>query len=154
MALSIAPLFMLFSLSGCGADVTSKPQLGPIIFTDATGKAASTVTAMTVGKFIYLDVAVGDDPQMLGVNWTATCNNELPPGTPLPPGQSVDESCGFFTPVHTLSGPVPSYATGGEGIVTTYQAPASQPNPARVTLIASSTADPTRFSSITLSILP
>ncbi len=153
-ALVLAPFAVILSLSGCGSNVTTGPLIGPITFTDANGKTVATVTALSVGSSLNLDAIVVNDPSMLGVNWSVSCNGELAPGTPLPPGQTVDETCGFFTPAHTLSAPVPSYATSGSGIVVLYQAPAAQPNPARVTLYASSTADPSQFSSVTLSILP
>jgi hypothetical protein len=153
-ALALAPLAVLLGLSGCGSNVSTGPLIGPITFTDANGKTVATVTALSAGSSIYLDSIVVNDPSMLGVNWSVSCNGELAPGMPLPPGQTVDETCGFFTPPHTLSGPVPNFATSGSGIVVLYQAPAAQPNPARVTLYASSTADPSQFSSITLSILP
>lgn len=152
--LALASLVLLLGACGCGADVSSKPQVGAIAFTDANGNPVPAVTAVKAGSGIYFEVVVNNDPAMLGVNWTATCASQLPPGTTLPPGWTVDESCGYFTPPHTLSGPVPSIATSGGGIVAFYQAPAAQPNPATVTLYATSTTDPSRFSSITLSIMP
>jgi hypothetical protein len=151
-------IFALFALvlglSGCGVNVSSKPQVGAIAFTDANGNAVAPVTMLAAGSGIYLDVAVSNDPQLLGANWSVTCSSQLPPGTPLPPGQVVDESCGFFTPVHTASAPVPSYAASGAGIVTYYQGPAAQPKDGTVTLYASPTGDPSKASSLTLSILP
>jgi hypothetical protein len=151
---ALAAIAGLAALSGCGTNPSSKPQVGPIAFTDANGNPVAATAMLKTGQGIYLDVVVGNDPQMLGVNWTVTCSSQLPPGTPLPPGQTVDESCGFFTPPHTLSAPVPITASNGTGIVTFYQAPAAQPNPAIVTLYASSALDPTKFTSITLSIMP
>jgi len=153
-ALPLVPLTILLSLSGCGSNTSAKPQVGVIAFTDANGVSVASVNMLKVGTGIYLDVVVTNDEQLLGVNWTVNCSSALPPGTPLPPGETVDESCGFFTPVHTLSAPVPSYATSGAGIVTFYQAPAAQSKDGTVTLYASSTLDPSRFSGITLSILP
>jgi hypothetical protein len=142
------------SLVACGTSSSSRPQVGAIAFTDANGNALPAVTALNAGSGAYLEVLVTQDPQMLGVNWSVSCSSKLPPGTPLPPGQTVDESCGFFTPVHTASGPVPSYATSGAGIVTFYQAPLAQPKSGSVTLYASATSDPAQYTQITLSILP
>jgi len=147
-------LAIVLAFSGCGTSSTVKPQIGTIAFTNANGAGVAPVTLLTAGTFVYLDVVVANDPELLGVNWSVSCASQLPPGTPLPPGETVDESCGFFTPVHTASAPVPSYAANGSGIVTVYQAPAAQPNGGTVTIYASSTTDPSKFSSITLSIMP
>ncbi len=142
------------SLSGCGTDLTTKPQVGAITFTDINGVPVAAQTMLNAGSVIYLDAVVSNDKALLGVNWTVICSDQLPPGTPLPPGWDVDESCGFFTPAHTATGPVPSYATSSSGIVTFFQAPNGQPSSGTVTIYASATADPTRFSSVTLSIMP
>lgn len=69
---------------------------------------------------------------------------------PLPPNQPVDMSCGTFTPTHTLTGPVPQYATSGSGIVTFYTAPAAVPKDGTVTLYVSATSDPSQYSTVTL----
>jgi hypothetical protein len=142
------------ALSGCGTSSTARPRVGAIAFTNANGASENPIAAVKAGTGTYLDVTIAGDPEQLGVNWSVSCSSQLPPGTPLPPGQTVDESCGFFTPVHTASAPVPSYATSGSGIVTFYQAPAAQPASGTVTLYASSTTDPSRFSSVTLAVMP
>jgi len=145
---------MALSFSGCGSSSTVQPQVGAITFTNATGAAISSIASVTVGSGVNLEVTIANDPELLGVNWSVSCSSELAPGTPLPTGQTVDESCGFFTPVHTASGPVPSYATSGSGIVTFYQVPTAQPKQGTVTLYASSTTDPSKYSSVTLAVLP
>jgi hypothetical protein len=99
-----------------------------------------------------LEVTITHDIALLGANWSVTCESALPPGTPLPPGQTEDTSCGTFAPLHTISGPVPSYATSGTGYVTFYTAPAAPPKGGTVTLYASSTTDPSQSSSLTLTI--
>jgi hypothetical protein len=146
------------SFSGCASSSTAQPQVGSITFTDATGKVINSIASVPAGTSVYLEVTVANDPEFLGANWSVSCNSELPPGTPLPPGQTVDESCGFFSPVHTVSGPVPSYGIGVPAIVTTivaaYQPPAAQPKGGTVTLYASSTTDPSKYSSVTLAVLP
>ncbi len=95
---------------------------------------------------------VANDTALLGVDWTVSCASALPVGTPLPPGQVVDTSCGFFTPAHTIAGPLPGYAVNGAGYVTFYTAPAAPPKGGTVTLYAAATADHTRYSVVTLTI--
>ena len=86
------------SLVACGTSSSSRPQVGAIAFTDANGNALPAVTALNAGSGAYLEVLVTQDPQMLGVNWSVSCSSKLPPGTPLPPGQTVDESCRLLHP--------------------------------------------------------
>lgn len=139
-------------LSGCSS-TSSKVQVGPIAFTDANGVQQGGIhTPMTVGGSTYVDVALANDTALLGVDWTVACGNALPPGTPLPPGETIDTSCGTFTPVHTASAPVPQYATSGAGIVTLYTAPAVLPKDGIVTLYAAATTDHSEYSSVTLTI--
>jgi len=144
----------VLTLFGCGTSSKTKPSVATISFTDANGNTVAPVTALSTGSGIYLDVVVNNDSEQLGANWSVSCSSELTPGTPLPPGQTVDESCGFFTPVHTTSAPVPVYATSGAGIVTFYEAPTAQPKTGTVTLYASSTSNPSAYASVTISILP
>jgi len=151
ITLPVLAIVMLF-VSGCGSSSSSRPQVGPITFTDATGAEQSALTSLAAGHGTYLDVTVTNDISLLGANWTVTCQSALPPGTPLPPGQLQDTSCGTFAPLHTMSGPVPSYATSGAGYVTFYTAPAAPPKGGTVTLYAGSTADPSRYSTVTLTI--
>ena len=135
-----------------GCSDTTKPQVGAITFTSANGVAQSALTTVTAGQGAYLEVTITHDIALLGANWSVTCESALPPGTPLPPGQTEDTSCGTFAPLHTISGPVPSYATSGTGYVTFYTAPAAPPKGGTVTLYASSTTDPSQSSSLTLTI--
>lgn len=136
-----------------GGGSSSKPQVGAIAFTDVNGTPQKTApTSLTVGQGIYVDVNLTNDPQLLGADWSVTCGSAPPPGTPLPPGQPQDESCGTFTPAHTISGPIPSYVIDGKGYVAFYTAPAATPKQGVVTLFASSTVDHTRFTSVTLTI--
>jgi hypothetical protein len=153
----LAPLpFLLAALfvPGCTSSSTERPEVGPITFTDAFGNSQPALTALTAGQGTYMDVTITNDIALLGANWSVTCQSALPPGTPLPPGETEDTSCGIFTPSHTLSGPIPSYATSGAGYVTFYTAPAAPPKGNTVTLYAASTSDPSRYSSVTLTINP
>ena len=136
--------------SGCGGS-SVKPQVGPITATDGNGVAQkTTIKSLTVGNGTYLDVTLTNDNSLLGADWTVTCSSELAPGTPLPSGETVDTSCGYFTPAHTASAPVPSYSDNADGIVTYYTAPSTPPTSGTVTLYASSSGDHSRFSSLTL----
>lgn len=141
-------------LSGCGSSSSgANIQVGPIAFTDANGVPQKTApVSLTVGQGTYVAVTLTDDPQLLGANWNVYCGSALPPGTPLPPGQPQDESCGTFTPGHTISGPIPSYVTSGAGYVALYTAPADPPKNGSVTLYASSTTNPSKFTSVSLAI--
>lgn len=143
----------LLLVSGCGGGSSLKPQVDAITFTDATGTPQKSQRSMlSAGEGTYMDVTIADDTALLGANWTVTCKSALPPGTPLPPGETEDTSCGTFAPMHTVSGPVPSYATSDAGYVTFYTAPAAVPKGGTVTLYASSTSNPSQHSSVTLTI--
>jgi hypothetical protein len=144
----------LLLVSGCTSSSSLHPEVGQITFTDAEGNSQPALTALTAGQGTYMDVTITNDPALLGADWSVTCKSALPPGTPLPPGETEDTSCGIFTPLHTLSGPVPSYATSGAGYVTFYTAPASPPKGGTVTLYVASATDPSRYSSVTLTINP
>ncbi len=135
--------------SGCGGSAV-KPQVGAITVTDINGVAQPAIKSLTVGSGAYLDVALTNDKSLLGSDWTVSCGSALPPGTPLPPGQTIDTSCGYFTPIHTASAPVPAYAQDATGIVTYYTAPAAPPKSGTVTLYASASADHSQFSALTL----
>ena len=140
-------------LSGCSSS-SSKVEVGSIAFTDANGVQQGGVhTSLTVGETTNVDVALADDVALLGVDWTVACGSALPAGTPLPAGEMVDTSCGTFTPIHTASAPVPQYATSGSGIITLYTAPPVPPKDGVVTLYAAATADHSRYSDVTLTIL-
>jgi hypothetical protein len=143
----------LLLVSGCTSGGTL-PNVGPITFAEATGASEPAISALTAGQGAYMEVTITNDNALLGANWSVNCESALPPGTPLPPGQTEDTSCGSFTPLHTMSGPVPSYATSGAGYVTFYTAPAAPPKGGTVTLYAASTSDPSRYSSVTLTINP
>ncbi|HKF47818.1 MAG TPA: hypothetical protein VKB38_10710 [Terracidiphilus sp.] len=147
-------LAVLLGACGCSSSSSRQPQVGPIGFTNAMGASQPTVTALTAGQGTYLEVTIADDTALLGANWSVTCESALPPGTPLPPGQTQDTSCGTYAPQHTISGPVPSYATSATGYVTFYTAPAAPPKGGTVTLYATSTADPSQNSTVTLTINP
>jgi hypothetical protein len=136
-------------LSGCGSS-SPKPSVGSITVTNVDGVAQPAVTTLNAGGGTYLDVSLTNDTATLGADWTVVCGSALPPGVPLPPGQTVDTSCGYFTPVHTASAPVPAYALNANGIVTFYTAPATPPASGTVTLYASSSADHSQFSALTL----
>lgn len=142
-------LAVCLSVSGCGSD-SGKPGVGTITVTNVDGAAQPAITSLTAGSGTYLDVALTSDTAHLGADWSVVCGSALPPGTPLPTGQTVDTSCGYFTPVHTASAPVPDYALNANGIVTYYTAPATPPASGTVTLYASATADRSKFSALTL----
>jgi hypothetical protein len=140
--------------SGCTSGTSgANVQVKPIAFTDVNGVPQKNQPAsLTAGQGTYVDVTVADDPQLLGANWSVYCGSALPPGTPLPPGETQDESCGTFTPAHTMSGPIPSYLTNAAGYVALYTAPAAAPKNGLVTLYAYSTTNPSKFSSVSLTI--
>jgi hypothetical protein len=148
----------LLAVSGCSSGTASKPTVEGITFTDVDGTALKTQpTSLTVGQGTYIDVTLSSDPQLLGANWSVVCGSALPPGEPLPPGQTQDESCGTFTPAHTLStvnGQIPPYVGNAvtAGYLALYVAPATPPKQGVVTLYASATADPSRTTTVTLSI--
>jgi len=140
---------IILPLGGCGAS-SPKVQVAAISPTDVNGKQQAAIQSLTVGSGTYLDTTLTNDRGLLGADWTVSCGSALPPGTPLPPGQTVDTSCGYFTPAHTSSAPVPLYASSANGIVTYYTAPSSPPKAGTVTLYASATADHSQFAALTL----
>jgi hypothetical protein len=141
--------------SGCSSGTsTSMVSVGAPTFTNVNGTPLKTApTSLNAGQSAYLEVTLTNDPQLLGADWSVYCGSALPPGTPPPPGQTQDQSCGTFTPVHTISGPVPTYLTSGSGYVTLYTAPAAPPKQGTVTLYASATSNPSRWSSVSLSVI-
>jgi len=144
----------LFGLSGCSSgSPVNNIQVGAITFASSTGTALKTQpSSMAAGQSAFVTVGLTNDAQLLGANWSVYCGSAPPPGTPLSSGESQDDSCGVFTPVHTLSLPIPSYVTDGSGYVAYYTAPPIAPKNGSVTLFASSTANPTKVSSITIAI--
>jgi len=150
----------LLAVSGCASGSSvSNIQVQPIAFTDANGTQKTAPTSLTVNQGTYVDVTVTNDPQLLGADWSVYCGSALPPGSPLPPGETQDESCGTFTPTHTTSciatstaSCIPSYLTSAAGYVASYTAPAATPKQGTVTLYAAATSDPSKFSSVTLTI--
>jgi hypothetical protein len=139
-------------IAGCSSSKQAI-QVGAITFTDANGKQLNgTISSINSGGTIYVDAQLANDIQLLGVDWTVTCGSAPPPGSPLPPGVVQDDSCGIFSPVHTASAPVPSYASSGAGVVTLFTAPANPPKGGIITLYAAATADHSRYSTITLTI--
>ena len=145
----------LIVLSGCGSGSGTKPAVEGISITDVTGTPLKhQLTSLSVGQKVYVDATLSGDTQMLGADWSVVCGSAPPPGTPLPPGQTQDESCGTFTPAHTLGGPIPSYVTNAvtSGYVTLYVAPAVTPKQGVVTLYASAAADPSRNATVTLTL--
>ena len=143
------------ALLGCSSARSTSPlAIAPITFTDANGTAlAPAPTTLTAGQSSYVDVQLSGDTQQLGADWSVYCGSALPPGTPLPPGQTQDASCGTFVPAHTLSGPIPGFVTSGAGYVALYTAPGAPPKQGVVTLYAAATANPSKYTSVTLTIL-
>ncbi len=155
MTCVVASLGGMLVLAGCSSSTSWKPTVKGITFSDVDGTALKTApTALTTGQGAYVQATLTDDSQLLGVDWSVVCGSALPPGTPLPPGQTEDDSCGTFTPAHTLSGPIPSYVTNAStgGYLALYVAPAAAPKQGIVTLYASATADHSRVATVTLSI--
>jgi hypothetical protein len=141
-----------FLLAGCTSG-KQKIGVGAITFTDENGKPlAHDVYNLNAGQAIYADVELTNDTQLLGVDWTVNCSSAPPPGSPLPPGVTQDDSCGIFLPVHSASAPVPTYASSGAGVVTLFTAPGDPPKSGVVTLYAAATADHSRYSYVTLAI--
>lgn len=137
--------------SGCGSSSsTSQLAVGPIAFTDATGSSQATRKVLAAGESAYMDVDITSDPQELGAEWSVYCGSAPPPGTPIPPGKTQDDSCGTFIPVHTMSGPIPSYVTNPSGYVALYTAPGAPPKSGTVTLYATATGNRSRVSTVTL----
>jgi hypothetical protein len=154
MALLAICIAVLISVSACSSGRSvSNVQVGSIIFTDANGTPLKTPPgSLTAGQGVYVDVTLNNDPQQLGADWSVYCGSAPPLGTPVPPGQTQDETCGIFTPAHTMSGPVPSFVTNGTGYVAFYVAPGAPPKGGTVTLYAASTSSPNKFSSVSLNI--
>jgi len=156
LAASIATLSLalLATLTSCSSGhPVSNVQIGSITFTDANGTPLKTSPgSLTAGQGVYVDVTLKNDPQQLGADWSVYCGSAPAPGTPVPPGETQDETCGVFTPAHTISGPIPTYVTAGTGYVAFYVAPAAPPKEGIVTLHAASTSAPNKFSTVSLSI--
>jgi hypothetical protein len=143
----------LMAISGCASSTSAANiQVGPIMFTNASGALQTTALSLNAGQGTYVDVAVMNDPQLLGADWSVYCGSEPPPGTPLPPGVIQDDSCGTFTPTHTMSGPAPAYVTSAAGYISFYTAPAAPPAKGSVFLYATSTANPSKVSMVSLAI--
>lgn len=141
----------LLATSGCGSNSsTANLAVGPITFTDANGSSQTTRKALAAGESAYMDVNITNDPQELGAEWSVYCGSAPPPGTPVPPGKTQDDSCGTFIPVHTMSGPIPSYVTSPSGYVALYTAPAAPPKSGTVTLYATAVSNRSRVSTVTL----
>jgi hypothetical protein len=145
---------VLGGVLGCGSNSAPKNvQVGAISFTDSGGTAQPAIKLLSIGESTNLSVNLTGDPQNLGAIWSVYCGSAPPPGTPLPPGQTQDQSCGTFSPVHTASGPIPSYSTSPAGYVTLFTAPPAIPKSGTVTLSASSTSNPSRSATVTLTII-
>ena len=151
---SVLMTISAWTLSACsGGHSVANVHVAPIVFTDANGTPLKTPPgSLTAGQGAYVDVTLSNDPQQLGANWSVYCGSAPPPGTPVPPGETQDESCGTFAPAHTISGPIPSYAANGAGYVAFYVAPATPPANGIITLYAASTSSPNKFSSVSLTI--
>jgi hypothetical protein len=151
-ACAVSLLSAVALLTGCSGGKIPV-DVGAISFTDVNGNPAAKPAALNAGAPIYADVQLNNDKMLLGVDWTVACGSAPPPGSPLPPGVTQDDSCGIFTPVHTATAPVPSYAASGAGVVTLFTAPATPPKEGVVTLYAAATADHSRYSSVTLTVV-
>jgi hypothetical protein len=151
----VAFLAVTLLFVSCTSSNSWKPTVEGVTFSDITGTALKTTpTSLTTLQGTYVQATLSGDSQQLGVDWSVYCGSALPPGSPLPTGESQDESCGTFTPAHTLSGPIPSYVTDAlsSGYLALYVAPGATPKEGVVTLYASATADPSRVATVTLTI--
>jgi hypothetical protein len=153
----IAAMLLAFAvvLCGCSSGNAYKPTITGVSFTDLDGTTLTTQpSSLATSQGTYVAAKLIGDTQQLGVNWVAVCGSALAQGTPLPTGQTEDESCGTFAPAHTVSTPVPSYITNAysSGYVALYVAPSSTPKQGVVTLYASATADSSRVATVTLAI--
>lgn len=146
-------LAVLVAVPGCSSSNTAPVQVEQITFTDSTGAALKTQpSSLPASHTTYVAVNLTNDPELLGADWTVYCASALPPGTPLPPGQTEDLSCGSITPAHTLSLPIPSYLTSPNGYIALYAAPPAAPKEGTVTIYAAATKDHSRVLSATLTI--
>jgi len=136
---------MLALLGGCSA--TTRPEIGPIQFTNATGTSVPAATSLAVNGQVFMVATVTHDDQFLGVSWTVNCGSALPPSSGV-----IDASCGTVSPSQTISGPVPAYPA--TGYVAAYTAPPAIPKGASVTITAHVTALLSISSSVTLTIEP
>lgn len=153
-ALVIPFMAGLMALAGCtGKGSSNGVQVGAIAFTDSSGNVQTAPTSITAGQGTYVEVTLSNDTAQLGANWTVNCGSKLASGTPLPPGQTQDYSCGSFVPAHTTSGPIPSYAASASGYIAYYAAPSAPPKEGVVTLYAVSESDSSKFSYVTLSVI-
>jgi len=63
----------LLILSGCtSSNTSSKLQVGTIAFTDANGKAQTSLTSITAGQGTNLEVTLTNDSKLLGADWSAS----------------------------------------------------------------------------------
>jgi hypothetical protein len=148
-------LASLTALCGCSSENAYKPTVTGVGFTDVDGaKLTTQPTSLATSQGTYVAATLTGDTQQLGVNWVAVCGSALAPGEPLPTGETEDDSCGTFTPAHTMSTPIPSYVTNAysTGYLALYVAPDATPKQGVVTLYAEATADPSRVATVTLTI--
>ena len=141
-----AAVFLLLSMALAalwGCNVSAVPQLGAIsVTTDPATTPPTALSSVIVGTPAFVSVAVGQDQENLGVNWTVTCLGSpkvVPPNQPNPD----PNPCGTISPVYV-----------GSNVNMTYTAPTYIPVGNTVTITAFATSDPAVSSSITLTIAP
>jgi hypothetical protein len=111
-------------LSGCGSTTSGPP---PAVSVTLSATSAS-IQAATAKQFT---ANLQNDSQNKGVTWSVTGSG------------CSGAACGTVSPASTLS-----------GAATTYTAPANVPNPATLTLRATSAADSSRSASATITLIP
>lgn len=131
--LALLPLLAVLGVTACSS---VKPQLGQISVTDPSGVKQGQLTSVIVNATAAISVAVSGDGNSLGVDWKLTCAGSSVPTYTF-------NVCGTLNPVHV-----------GSNINMLYTAPAYVPIANTVTLMAVVTSDPSRSSSVTLTILP
>jgi hypothetical protein len=122
--------------TGGSLTITATATADPLVFITAAVQIVPGIVvtfsqpppiSLPVSATAQVAALVYDDPMNLGLDWTVTCGSS---------------ACGSFSPTHTAS-----------GATTTFTAPASIPKGNTVTLIATSTADPTKSVAATVTIL-
>lgn len=115
------------ALAGCGLAVkTDPPKSQPPAISVSLSPAVVTMPVWQTQQFT---VTIQNDTQDKGVTWSLTQS-----------GNICNPDCGSLSAI--------------TGSVATYNAPANIPNPASVTLTATSVADNTKSASLTINITP
>jgi len=140
-AFCLLSAMVLCALWGCG--VATVPQLGAVSVTsDPATTPPTSISSLAINGKAFVNVAVGQDQENLGVNWAITCDGS---SVEYQSGQTNPNPnpCGTITPVYT-----------GSNINMVYTAPPSIPVDSTVTISAYVASDPSVSSSFVLTIIP